>query len=127
MLRTASTQGERQDEREQNKITPADSHDTWAVDANKVLCWWPGALRPPTWMRLRKLLNVLHPVESSREPCVAARFFCSRPSIRTPRDRRKRPGGIMHILVKVLSNHDSATRMALKPVRVQILSLGMVA
>ena len=34
---------------------------------------------------------------------------------------------IMHILVKVLSNQDSATRMALKPVRVQILSLGMVA
>ena len=34
---------------------------------------------------------------------------------------------IMHILVKVLSNQDSATRMALKPVRAQILSLGMVA
>ena len=33
----------------------------------------------------------------------------------------------MHILVKVLSNQDSATRMALEPVRVQILSLGMVA
>ena len=30
MLRTVSTQGERQDEREQNKITQADSHDTWA-------------------------------------------------------------------------------------------------
>ena len=34
---------------------------------------------------------------------------------------------IMHTLVKVLSNQDSATRMALKPVRMQILSLGMVA
>ena len=34
---------------------------------------------------------------------------------------------IMHILVKVLSNQDSATRMALEPVRVQILSLGKVA
>ena len=34
---------------------------------------------------------------------------------------------MMHILVKVLSNQDSATRMVLKPVRVQILSLGMVA
>jgi hypothetical protein len=34
---------------------------------------------------------------------------------------------IMHILVKVLSNQDSATRMALNPVRVQILSLGMAA
>ena len=34
---------------------------------------------------------------------------------------------IMHIKVKVLSNQDSATRMALKPVRVQILSLRMVA
>ena len=32
-----------------------------------------------------------------------------------------------YILVKVLSNQDSATRMALKPVRVQILSLGMAA
>ena len=34
---------------------------------------------------------------------------------------------IMHIKVKVLSNQDFVTRMALKPVRVQILSLGMVA
>ena len=34
---------------------------------------------------------------------------------------------IMHILVKVLYNQDSGTRMALKPVRVQILSLGMAA
>ena len=34
---------------------------------------------------------------------------------------------IMHILVKVLSNQDSATRMVLEPVREQILSLGMVA
>ena len=34
---------------------------------------------------------------------------------------------IMHIKVKVPSNQDSDTRMALKPVRVQILSLGMVA
>ena len=34
---------------------------------------------------------------------------------------------IMHILVKVTSNQDSDTRMALKPVRMQILSLGMVA
>ena len=34
---------------------------------------------------------------------------------------------IMHILVKVLSNQDSTTRMALKLVRVQILSLGIVA
>ena len=34
---------------------------------------------------------------------------------------------IMHILVKVLSNQDPVTRMALEPVRVQILSLGMVA
>ena len=34
---------------------------------------------------------------------------------------------IMLILLKVLSNQDSATRMALKPVGVQILSLGMVA
>ena len=33
---------------------------------------------------------------------------------------------IMHILVKVPSNQDSATRMALEPVRMQILSLGMV-
>ena len=50
MLRTASTQAERQDEREQNKITQVDSHDTWAselskeaVGANKVLCWLPDA------------------------------------------------------------------------------------
>ena len=34
---------------------------------------------------------------------------------------------IMHILVKVLYNQDSGTRMVLIPVRVQILSLGMVA
>ena len=34
---------------------------------------------------------------------------------------------IMHILVKVLSNQDSGTRMVLIPVRVQIVSLGMVA
>ena len=34
---------------------------------------------------------------------------------------------IMHILVKVLYNQDSATRMALEPVRMQILSLGMAA
>ena len=34
---------------------------------------------------------------------------------------------IMHILVKVLSNQDSATRMVLEPVRMQILSLAMVA
>jgi hypothetical protein len=34
---------------------------------------------------------------------------------------------IMHTSVNVLSNQDSATRMALKPMRVQILSLGMVA
>ena len=34
---------------------------------------------------------------------------------------------IMHIWVKVTSNQDSATRMELKPVRMQILSLGMVA
>ena len=34
---------------------------------------------------------------------------------------------IMHILVKVPYNQDSATRMALELVRVQILSLGMVA
>ena len=34
---------------------------------------------------------------------------------------------IMHILVKVPSNQDSATRMVLKLVRVQIMSLGMVA
>ena len=34
---------------------------------------------------------------------------------------------IMHILVKVLSDQDSATRMALEPVRMQILSLGMAA
>ena len=34
---------------------------------------------------------------------------------------------IMHILVNVLSNQDSATRMVLEPVRMQILSLGMVA
>ena len=34
---------------------------------------------------------------------------------------------IMHIKVKVLSNQDSGTRMALKPVRVQVMSLGMVA
>ena len=34
---------------------------------------------------------------------------------------------IMHGKVKVPSNQDSATRMTLKPVRVQILSLGMVA
>ena len=34
---------------------------------------------------------------------------------------------IMHIKVKVLYNQDSGTRMVLIPVRVQILSLGMVA
>ena len=34
---------------------------------------------------------------------------------------------IIHILVKVLYNQDSGTSMALKPVRMQILSLGMVA
>ena len=34
---------------------------------------------------------------------------------------------IMHIKVKMPSNQDSATRMALKPVRVQIMSLEMVA
>ena len=34
---------------------------------------------------------------------------------------------IMHNLVKVLCNQDSAMRMALEPVRVQILSLGMAA
>ena len=34
---------------------------------------------------------------------------------------------IMHILVRVLSNQDSATRMVLEPRRMQILSLGMVA
>ena len=34
---------------------------------------------------------------------------------------------IMHIKVKVPSNQDFATRMALKPMRMQILSLGMVA
>ena len=34
---------------------------------------------------------------------------------------------IMHIKVKVPSNQDSAMRMALKPVKVQILSLGIVA
>ena len=33
---------------------------------------------------------------------------------------------IMHILVKVLSNQDSAARMVLEPARVQILSLGTV-
>jgi hypothetical protein len=69
--------GEQPDEREQNKITQADSHDTWAStcerkpSAHKVLCWWPDALRPPAWMRLRKLLNVLHPVESSPQPRVS--------------------------------------------------------
>ena len=48
MLRTASTLGSGQDEREQNKITQVDSHDTWAselskeaVGTNKVLCWSP--------------------------------------------------------------------------------------
>ena len=34
---------------------------------------------------------------------------------------------IMHILVKVLYNQDPGTRMALEQVRVQVLSLGMVA
>ena len=34
---------------------------------------------------------------------------------------------IIHTWANVLSNQDSATRMALKPVRVQILSLGMAA
>ena len=60
--------GEQPDEREQNKITQADSHNTGkymrkeAVGTNRVLCWWPDALRPPTWMRLRKLLNwIKHP------------------------------------------------------------------
>ena len=32
MLRTASTHAERQDEKEQNKITQVDSHDTWASE-----------------------------------------------------------------------------------------------
>jgi hypothetical protein len=32
----------------------------------------------------------------------------------------------MHIKIKVPPNQDSATRMALKPVRMQILSLRMV-
>jgi hypothetical protein len=27
------------------------------VGPNKMLCWWPDALRPPAWLRLRKLLN----------------------------------------------------------------------
>ena len=34
---------------------------------------------------------------------------------------------ILHISVKVLFNQDSSTRMTLKPVRMQILSLGTVA
>ena len=50
-------------------------------------------------------------------------LFLDRDTSRLELDYRS----IMHIKVKVPCNQDSAMRMALKPVRVQILLLGMVA
>ena len=65
-----------------------------AVGANKVLCWWPDALRPPAWIRLRILLDEDQAHESSREPCVSRfshmvdvhppDFFALGLSIKTP-------------------------------------------
>ena len=70
MLRTASTQGERTDERKQIKITRADSQDTWAselskeaVGANKVLCWSPDA-----FVRCQKLLQAHEFFDQRFEP-----------------------------------------------------------
>ena len=67
-----------------------------AVGANKVLCWWPDALRPPA--------DVDHPPKSRPEPRVSRfshmvdvhppDFFALGLSLKTPpRDRRKRRSG----------------------------------